>query len=65
MRHLKITMLMVLSLALTMFLGLAGCDDDHRTRFHNDRDRNYERHDVERHGDRDRDSVYDREHRDR
>lgn len=59
MRHSKTTVLMIASLVLVMFLGLAGCGDDHRTRYSGDRDRypeRYDRHDGDRHVDRDRDS---------
>ncbi len=51
MRHLKTTLLVVAALAVTALLGLAGCGDDHRDRFHDDRDRSserYERRDSDR-----------------
>ena len=40
MRHLKITMMIVASMALTMLLGPVGCGDDHghRMEMHDDRD---------------------------
>lgn len=77
MRHPKTTMVMVASLVLTVFLGLAGCGDDHSVRYHDDRNRSperYERQDSDRHeerqGDRHEerggDSSHDRgEHGDR
>lgn len=69
MKHLKTTMIMVLLLFVTVLLGVAGCDDDHRDRFRGDRDRRPsrdQRRDGDRHDDRRGDSGYDRgEHRDR
>ena len=46
MRHLKTVMILGASLVLTVFLGLAGCGDDHRDHIRSDRDRYPER--VER-----------------
>lgn len=59
MRNLKITLMMVASLVLTLFLGLAGCGDDHRHRMdmHDDRDHStviIDRSGNDRHEDRDR-----------
>ena len=74
MRHLKMATIMVVSLVLTVFLGVAGCGDDHRDHFRGDRDRSAEvyersdndRHDNDRHEDRGGDSGHDRgEHGDR
>ena len=64
MRHLKIILGVVASLVFTLFLGLAGCDDDHRDRnIHSDRNRRVEhnRNDRDRHDDRGRDSDHDRD----
>jgi hypothetical protein len=45
MRHLKASGIVVVSLVVTMLLGLAGCGRDHSDRFHGDRDNaRYERH---------------------
>ena len=55
MRHLKLTMSMVASLVLTVFLGLAGCDEHHRDGFRGDRERppeRSERRDSDRRDDR-------------
>ena len=55
MRHPKTTMIIVASLVLTVFLGLAGCGEDHGDRIQGDRDRQPEqvdRHDSDRHEDR-------------
>jgi hypothetical protein len=73
MRHLKTTMIIFASLVLTVFLGLAGCDEDHGGRhIHGDRDRPPEhkrdhrpperrRDDRDRHKDRSRNSDHDRD----
>ena len=77
MRNLKLITIMLASLVLTAFLGLAGCGEDHGDRIHVERDRaapaprydndrHEERHDADRHEDRGRDSGHDRdEHGDR
>jgi len=65
MRHLKMTMIMAALLVLTVFLGLAGCGEDHGHRIRNDRDRYPERRDSDRHEDRGRDSGHEGEHGDR
>jgi Ni/Co efflux regulator RcnB len=75
--HLKTIVIVVASLMLTVLLGLAGCgEDEHRDRFHGDRDRDtvrYERQDNDRHEDRresrhedrDKDAGHEGEHGDR
>ena len=55
MRHLKIHMVMAAALVLAVLMGLAGCGDDHRDRFRDDRDRHdvrYEQRDGDRHDER-------------
>lgn len=54
MKHWKTAMIVIASLVLTMFLGLAGCDDNRRGRHirgdrdhpprHHDRDDGWDRH---------------------
>ena len=77
MRHLKTTMLVVAALVVTVLLGLAGCGDDHRDHFRDDRDRSPERYEQrdsdrreerqegDRQEDRRRDSGDEGEHGDR
>ena len=71
MRNLKTVMLMIASLALTAFLGLAGCGEDHGYRVHDERAApspryDNDRHEGDRHEDRGRESGHDRdEHGDR
>lgn len=77
MRHWKTIMALGASVVLTVFLGLAGCGDDHRDHIRSDRDRypeQVERHDgdrhevqqeSDRHDDRGRDTGHEGEHGDR
>jgi hypothetical protein len=74
MRHLKTTMIMVASLVLTVFLGLAGCDEDRHFRGDRDRSPRYEGNDnarheerqaSDRHEDRGKDSGHEGERGDR
>ena len=54
MRHVKSTMIIIASLVVTLFLGVAGCDEHHRDGFRGDRDRppeRSERRDSDRHDD--------------
>jgi hypothetical protein len=65
MKHWKTTMILIASLVLTVFLGLAGCDEDHKGRhIRSDRDRRppeHKRDHRDRHKDRGRDSDHDRD----
>jgi hypothetical protein len=67
MRNLKLITIMLASLVLTAFMGLAGCGDDHRDRIVVERERAAPapRYDNDRHEDRGRDSGREDEHRDR
>ena len=54
MKNMKTVIVIVVSFVLSLFLGLAGCDDDNhgRRQIHGDRDRSpnhNERHDDDRH----------------
>jgi hypothetical protein len=71
MRYLKLITIMLASLVLTAFMGLAGCGEDHG-RIHGERDRtapaprydndrHEERHDADRHEDRGGDSGHDQD----
>jgi hypothetical protein len=71
MRHLKISMILAASLIFTVLLGLAGCGDDHGSRVYYEGDRGHEvyatpryeneRHDMDRHEDRGRESGHEGE----
>lgn len=71
MRHLKTSVIMVASLVLSVFMGVAGCGDDHRDHFRGDRDRSAERYerpdndrrDNDRPAERGGDSSRDRDER--
>ncbi len=66
-KHWKTAMIVIASLVLTMFLGLAGCDDNHKGRhIRGDRDHcppERRRDDRDRYYDRGRDSRHDRDDR--
>lgn len=75
MRHLKIAMLVVASLALPVLMAVAGCDNDHGNHYYHgdrdhstanyyrqDNDRHEERQDSDWHDDRGGDSAHEGEH---
>ena len=74
MRHLKISAIMSASLVLTVLMFLAGCGEDHRDHYRDNRDRDVEyydrhdndrseeRHDSDRHEDHGGDSGHEGEH---